>query len=341
MTTDKPVRVAIDAMGGDHAPGEIVKGAIAAAKELGVEILLVGDKAAIENVLTGLDISGLSVRVIEATQTIADGEDPAFAVMRKPDSSIALATRLVKEGDADAVVSAGSTGAVMVAAMQYLHTMPGIERPMAGGAFLSLSPRTVVLDLGANVGIQPYHLVDFAVAGSVYAKAFLGIDNPTVGLLNVGSEEGKGNELAKEAYPLLRQCGVNFIGNVEGMDIPLGRANVIVTDGFIGNILVKFCEGLGRTAGKWLTNELKDKLDDAELKNISQKLYSMLSPAEVMGGGPLWGVNGVSAIAHGASKAEQIVGTIRQAKQAVDSGFVDTLRAELAQARATISRETE
>jgi len=325
----KLVRVAVDAMGGDYAPDEIVKGAIQAAKELGVEIILVGNKTQVETELNKSDIANLPIRMVEASETIEDGEQPALAVLRKPNSSVAIATRLVKEGEADAMVSAGSTGATMVSAFQYLGTLPGIERPMAGGAFLGLAPNTVVLDLGANVGCQPYHLVSFAVAGSVFAKSFLGIDKPTVGLLNVGTEEGKGNDLAKEAYSLLKSSGLNFIGNVEGMDIPTGKVNVVVCDGFIGNILVKFCEGLGQTVSHWLSQELKEKLPSANLESITNRLYRLMSPAVAMGGGPLWGVDGVACVAHGSSQASQIVGTIKQAKLAVETGFVDTLRAEL------------
>jgi len=333
------IKIAVDAMGGDFAPGEIVKGSVQAARELGVDIILVGVKSDIEAELAKIDTANLPIRLVEASEIIKDGEEPAFAVIRKPNSSVALATKLVKNGEADAMISAGSTGASMVAALQYLGTLSGIERPMAGGAFLQLAPKTVTLDLGANVGCQPYHLVDFAVAGSVFAKTFLGIDNPTVGLLNVGAEEGKGDELAKKAYPLLKKSGLNFIGNVEGMDIPGGKANVIVCDGFVGNILVKFCEGLGRIVSQWLTQELKGNLNPSDVEKVSSKLYGLMSPAEVMGGGPLWGVDGVVAVAHGSSRAPQIVGTIKQAKLAVESGFVDTLRTELEKAQARISSE--
>jgi glycerol-3-phosphate acyltransferase PlsX len=328
-------------MGGDFAPAEIVKGAVAAAKELDVAIILVGVKEAVAAELAKLDTANWPIRLVEATQVITDGEEPAFAVMRKPNSSVALAARLVKGGEADATVSAGSTGAVMVAAFQHLGTLPGIDRPMAGGAFVGLAPKTVVLDLGANVGCQPYHLVNFAVAGSVFARTFMGVENPTVGLLNVGAEEGKGNELVKEAYPLFKKSGVNFIGNVEGMDIAFGRANVIVCDGFVGNILVKFCEGLGRVVSDWLTQELKSSLAQADLEKTTSKLYRLMSPGIAMGGGPLWGVNGVTCIAHGASRAPQIVGTIRQAKIAVEGGFVPTLRAELEKAQARLSGKTQ
>jgi glycerol-3-phosphate acyltransferase PlsX len=324
----KLVRVAVDAMGGDFAPGEIVSGAVRAARDLGVEVILVGPHTEIEKELKQTDSAKLPVRLVDASEVLADGEPPAIAVMRKPNSSMAVAARLVRDGEADAVISAGSTGALMVCALQYLGTLPGIERPVAGGPFLGLGPGTVVLDLGANVGCLPYQMVNFAVAGSVYAKSFLGIENPTIGLLNVGAEEGKGDDFAKEAYSLLKKSGLNFIGNVEGMDIVSGKANVIVCDGFVGNILLKFCEGLGRAVKHWLAGELNN-LAPADVENITNKLYRLMSPGVAMGGGPLWGVNGVAAIAHGASRAPQIAGTIKQAKLAVETGFVDTLRAEL------------
>lgn len=328
-SSPKQLRISVDAMGGDHAPAEIVKGAVDSARELPVDIILAGRKQDIECELSKHDISNLNVQIVEAEDVIKDGQEAAFEVFRRPNNSVSIASSLVKKGDADAVVSAGNTGAFMVAAMQQLGTLPGIDRPMVGGAFLGLAPKTVVLDLGAVVGAQPYHMVNFATAGTVYVRSFMGIENPTVGLLNVGSEEGKGNELAKESYPLLQKSGLNFIGNVEGMDIAQGKANVIVCDGFVGNILVKFCEGLGQSIREWIKNELKQDMPQDKLEDISGRLYRLMSPATVMGGGPMWGVNGVACVAHGSSKAPQIIGTIRQAKQAIDSGFVDTLRIEL------------
>jgi glycerol-3-phosphate acyltransferase PlsX len=335
----KLIKIAVDAMGGDYAPREIVSGSVQAVRDLGVEIALVGIKADVEAELAKLDTAGLPIHLVEVTETIKDGEEPAFAVMRKPNSSVAVAAKMVKQGKADAMVSAGSTGASMVSALQYIGTLPGIERPVVGGAFLQLSPNCVVLDLGANVGCQPYQLVNVAVVGVIYAKSFLSIDNPTVGLLNVGAEEGKGNEQAKEAYSLLKKSRLNFIGNVEGMDIPRGKANVIVCDGFVGNILVKFCEGLGRLISRWLTQELRDSLNAKDAEKLASKLYGLMSPGVVMGGGPLLGVDGVAAVAHGSSQALQIVGTIKQAKLAVESGFVNTLRTELKQVQARISSE--
>jgi phosphate acyltransferase len=333
----KTVKIAVDIMGGDYAPDEIVKGSVQAAKELGVEIILVGTKPALETSAAMFSSAGLPVQQVEATEMIKDGEEPAFAVMRKPNSSVAMAAKLVKSGGADAMVSAGSTGACMVAAMQHVGTLPGIERPMAGGAFLGLAPKTVILDLGANVGCQPYHLVDFAVAGTVFVRTFMGVDNPTVGLLNVGAEEGKGNDQAKEAFGLLKNSGLNFIGNVEGTDIPSGKANVIVCDGFVGNVMVKLCESLGRAITNWLNSELKDSLNKTDLEKLTSKLYRLLSPGVAMGGGPMWGVDGVVSIAHGSSRAPQIAGTIKQTKLAVESGFVNQLKTELKQVKDKMS----
>ena len=325
----KRLRIAVDAMGGDHAPAEIVKGAVEAARELPMDIILSGRKGDIERELGRSDTSDLNISIVEAEDVIKDGQEAAFEVFRRPNNSVSVAASQVKDGKADAVVSAGNTGAFMVAAMQQLGTLPGIDRPMVGGAFLGLAPQTVVLDLGAVVGAQPYHMVNFATAGTVYARSFMNIDNPTVGLLNVGAEEGKGNDLAKESYPLLQKSGLNFIGNVEGMDIVQGKANVIVCDGFVGNILVKFCEGLGQGIRDWMKNELKQEMPQDKLEDVIGRLYRLMSPATAMGGGPMWGVNGVACVAHGSSKAAQIIGTIRQARQAIDSGFVDKLRNEL------------
>lgn len=326
---DRQLRIAVDAMGGDYAPGEIVRGAVQAARDLGLEIILVGLRADIEKELSDIDLTHLPVRLVEASEVIKDGEDPIMAALRKTDSSVAVATRLVKEGEADAVVSAGSTAAAAVCAMRYLGTIPGVERPFLGGAFLRLAPDTVVLDLGVNVGCQPSHLLSFAAAGIVYTKIFHGVDNPSVGLLNVGAEEGKGNEQVKEAYSLLKNSGLNFIGNVEGIDIPSGKANVIVCDGFIGNIMLKFSEGIGEAVCRWLGQELKDKLSPADLGNTISELHKLVS-ASTERGGLLWGIDGVVGITHGSSQAPQILGTIQCLKEALDSDFVGKLRTEIA-----------
>lgn len=340
VNTDKTTQpiIAVDAMGGDYAPEEIVKGAVRASEEIGVKIILVGIKAAVEKELAKFS-TGDSISIVDAPDTIEDGEEPAFAVLRKKNNSIAVATRLVKEGKADAVVSAGSTGACMVCALQFLGTLPGIERPIAGGAFLGFAPNTIVMDLGANVGVKPYQLLNFGVAGSIYARIFNGIDNPTVGLLNVGAEEGKGNEQAKNAYTLLKNSGLNFIGNVEGMDIATGKANVIVCDGFVGNIIIKYSEGLAYILNRWIEKEMKDSLSEDKLQAITQKLFRSMSSAYALGGGPLIGVNGVASIAHGSSRADQIVGTIKNTKTALENGFVEKLKTGLEKAQAAFPTE--
>jgi glycerol-3-phosphate acyltransferase PlsX len=327
-TTDRPLRISVDAMGGDHAPAEIVKGAVQAARELGVEIFLVGIKDKIENELKQHDTKGLSINIIEAKDVIADGEQAAYSVMKKPESSVVIAAKMVKEGKVDGMVSAGSTGAVMVAALYYVGTIKGVERPMACGPIIGFAPKTVVIDLGANVGCQAYQMVEFAIAGSVYAQTQFGIENPTIGLLNVGAEEGKGPDISKEAYALLKKSGLNFAGNVEGMDIPRGTVNVVVCDGFVGNVIVKLSEGLGRIISQWLLKEIGDKMNQEELQKVANKLYKMVSPGAIMGGGPLWGVDGVVSVAHGASKAEQITRTIKTTKYAIDIDFVNKLKSE-------------
>lgn len=331
------IRIAVDAMGGDYAPGEVVRGAVQAARDLNVEVILVGPEAEVERELNAYATAELPIRIVDAPEVIKDGEHPIIAVMSKPGSSVAVAAQLVKSGEADGMVSAGSTGACMVAGMKYLGALPGIDRPMAGGPFLQLSPETSVFDMGVNVNPQPQDYVNFAVAGCVFSKCFLGIENPTVGLLNVGSEQGKGNQMAKEAYPLLEKSGLNFIGNVEGMDIPMGKANVIVCDGFVGNILLKFCEGLGSVVADWLRQELRETVPQAELEEVATKLNRKMSPGALLGGAPLWGIDGLVLIAHGNSMAPQIVGTIKEAKGCVEMGFVALLKDELQKAQELIS----
>jgi phosphate acyltransferase len=339
--TGKRIRISVDAMGGDFAPAEVVKGAVQAAREADIAITLVGIQDKVEIELKQLDTSGLTINVVHAPDVIVDGEQAAFAVMRKPNSSMVVAAKLVKEGKVDGAVSAGSTGGVMVSALQYVGALPGIERPVACGPFLGLASKTVILDLGANVGCQPYHFVEFAIAGSVYARTQLGIENPTIGLLSVGAEEGKGNDQTKEAYPLLKKSGLNFVGNVEGMDIVFGKVNVVVCDGFVGNIIMKFSEGIGRAIGPWLAKELGGKLSADDIKAVSTKLYRILSPAEVMGGGPLWGVDGYVSIMHGASKAPQIAATIKNTKTAIESDFVPILKKELEAMRQKLNPDSK
>ena len=332
MTSDinrKPVRVAIDAMGGDYAPQEIVKGAVQAVEQDGIELILVGSEDAIHKELEQYDVSALPVRVVNASEVVHDGESPVAALRQKPDASVLVAMRLAKEGQADAVVSMGHTGAVMVSAMEILGKLEGIKRPSAGSFLGGFAPNTVVFDLGSNADCKPRDLVNFAVIGSVVARKLLHISNPTIALLSNGSEEGKGNKLAKETYQLLKQSSINFIGNVEGNDILQGKANVIVCDGFTGNILLKFCEGLGNSTIEWLKARLGKHLAQKEIDAIGNDLFALTHIADVNGGTMIYGIDGVVWVGHGRSKAPEVAEAIHQVKSAVEANFLGELRSEL------------
>jgi glycerol-3-phosphate acyltransferase PlsX len=325
----KTLKIAVDAMGGDYAPGEVIKGVVAAAKEPGVEIILVGPSAILHTELAKYDASQLPIRCVNADEFVKEGEPPALVLRQKRNASVIAATKLVKSGDADAVVSAGPTGAVVASALTILGNAEGMERPVVGGPMLGFSPNTVIMDFGGNVDCKPYHLLNFAIVGCVYAQKLLNIPNPTVALLSVGSEEGKGNELVKESWPLFKKSGLNFIGNVEGNDIVAGKANVVVCDGFVGNTLLKFLEGLGVAMDKWLETNLNGKLSDIEIDKLRYDLLARTVGADIMGGAPLLGVNGVAMVMHGRSQALQFTRAIGQAKVVVESGLVDTVNSEL------------
>lgn len=329
----KPVRVAVDAMGGDYAPREIVKGAVQSARKDGLQIILVGSEGAIQRELRGYDIPGLPISVVKASEQIQEGESPVDALRQKPDASILVATQLVKTREADAVLSMGSTGAVMVGAIEILGKLEGIKRPSAGGFLCGFAPNTVVFDMGPNADCKPRDLMSFAVIGSVIARRMLHISNPTVALLSNGAEEGKGNKLVKEAYRFFKKSNLNFIGNVEGNDIPAGKANVVVCDGFTGNILFKFCEGLGDSTIEWLRITLDKRLPKEEIDAISNDLFALTHIADVSGGGMIYGVNGVVWIGHGRARAPEVTKSIHQVKLVVEANLLEEIRAELGKLR--------
>ncbi|MCK9356407.1 MAG: phosphate acyltransferase PlsX [Dehalococcoidia bacterium] len=324
------VRVAVDAMGGDFAPGEIVKGAVMAARQGDVAVTLVGQQDAMAAALRNEGAPPDLLECVHAPDVIREGEAPALAIRHKKLSSIVVGTKLVKDGKADAFVSAGSSGAVAAAAATYLGMLEGMERPTIGGGFSSFAPNIVIMDLGANVDSKAHQLLSFAIAGTVYSRTVYGIARPSVGLLSTGSEEGKGNEAVKEAYGLLKKSGLNFIGNIEGSDILTGKANVVVCDGFVGNVLLKFYEGIGDHARVWLLGKypaVKGLVGWAFDRVLPIKKLSYEGEEE--GSGLLWGVNGVVRIAHGACKAEHIVHGINAARKAVQVDIVGNLRREL------------
>jgi glycerol-3-phosphate acyltransferase PlsX len=329
------VRVAVDAMGGDYAPEEIVKGAVLAARKDDVEIFLVGNVTILEKELAKYKLSnGSSINLVEASDIIKENESPVDVVRRKPNCSVAVAAKMVKSGEADALLSAGSTAAAAISAIQFMGMVDGVYRPALVGSMGSFAPNTVMVDLGANVDCKPHQFLAFAIAGSVYAKRFLNISDPKIALLSTGSEESKGNDAVREAYSLLKHSGLNFIGNIEGSDILSGKANVIVCDGFVGNVLLKFYESIGGYAQVWTEQKLKKY---PPLRALARLLFKSLFPAtkisretEKQGGGILWGVDGVVKIAHGASRAPNIANAIESAKEAVKAGVVESLKSELA-----------
>ena len=329
----KRVRVAVDAMGGDHAPAEVVRGAVQAARSEGVEIVLVGPEERLRTELATHDAANLSLHIYHTEQFVTDGELPAAALRKKPRASVAVAARLVQEGRAEAAVSMGHTGASMIAAHWILGSIEGIDRPVGGGIPFALAPQTVVLDLGANVDCNPHQFVQFAVLGAAYARCLLKLDNPTVALLSIGSEEGKGNRQSQEAYQLLKKSGLNFIGNVEGWDLLSGRANVIVCDGFVGNILLKFGEGLSVALARWLRERLASLLPSTGIQRLTDELQEMMEIEKRIGGGPLLGVKGVMVVGHGRSRASGVEKAIGQAKLAVEGQLIETIEEELAKIR--------
>ena len=322
-------RVVVDAMGGDHAPGEIVRGAIDAAAE-GVDVVLVGDRSQIVPILEQFDAD---LPIVHADEVIEMHEDPARAVRQKKDSSIMVAARLVKEGDAEAVISAGSTGAALAAAAFVIGRLKGVSRPAIASVFPS---REVVLDVGANLEVRPLNLAQFGVMGSAVAKVFLDIEEPGVGLLNIGEEAGKGRELEKEAYVLLAETeGINFVGNVEGRDLGRNRADVFVTDGFTGNVLLKTGEGTSRAMFRYLLEAMQPEKYQAALAELMpafMELRQMIDP-ESTGGAHLVGTKGVVVIAHGASSHRAIANAVVMASEGAEHGLVELIAEGIGRAR--------
>lgn len=323
------MRIALDAMGGDHAPAETVAGAVAAAREYHLEVALVGRTAAIEAELAKHDTNGLSLPIIEAPDLIEMDEHPANAARRKPNSSINVALRQVKEGHAAAMISAGNSGAVMAAALFVLGRIPGIERPAIGAVLPTPDRHVLLIDAGANTDPKPAQLVQFGQMGAIFMEKVRGVKNPRVGLLANGEEATKGNELIQATHPLLAASGVNFIGNIEGKDLPAGVADVVVTDGYTGNVALKLTEGvatmlLGMIRTE-LTANLFSKLLAAGLRPAFNRVRARLDYREV-GGAPLLGVNGVVVIAHGRSDARAITSAIRASKEAAEGGTVEAIR---------------
>ena len=324
------VRVAVDVMGGDFAPVETIKGAIMALDSTDAELVLVGDPEAIEPELAKYDIAGRPIAVVPSEGKIGDDEHPIQAMRHKPRASVVVATQLVKEGEADAIVSMGSTGAAMASAVLALGLMEGLERPCLGGPFLGLAPNTVLVDIGSNLDCRPGLLLSFGALGVVFARTYMGIENPRVGLLSVGAEAAKGNRQVQESYQLFRDSHLNFVGNVEGMDFFTNKADVIICDGFVGNILIKFTEGMGGALAAYLNENLSQVLDPEAVRKVASDLWETTNRPRTVGGGPLFGVNGAVILGHGSCRAEGVAGAVRIAVRYVRVGLEDIMRDELA-----------
>ncbi len=320
------MQIAVDAMGGDFAPDEIVAGACRAAREMAATLMLVGSPDAIESCMGEHGPQADNIRIVAATDVIGMGESPRAALRGRDDSSVARAVALVADGTAQAVVSAGNSGAFMALSAMRLGTVPGVKRPAIAVTLPSPAGKRVLLDAGANADCKPEHLRDFGLMGAVYAQYALNIDNPRVGVLNIGAERGKGNELTKATYELLEATDLNFVGNVEPGDIYGDGCDVVVCDGFVGNVVLKTSEGVAGVLLSEIRSVVKQSL---MLKLISpiwrtalRRIMAEFDYSEY-GGALLLGVNGVSVVGHGCSDAHAIRNAIRFAAHAVESRVVE------------------
>jgi len=317
------MHIAVDAMGGDFAPREIVRGAVEAAKALpGLDkITLVGDEAAIRQEYAACGTIPGIMDILHATEVVGMEESPANAIRRKKDNSISRAVDLVKKGDADAMISAGNTGAVVVAATLKLRTLPGINRPAIATVMPTPTKPFVLIDAGANTDCSARLMLEFAVMGHIYAQKILGCSNPRIGLMSVGTEESKGNEITKEAFRLISESKLNFYGNIEGHDLYEGHVDVAVCDGFVGNVILKTSESVAHAVGHWIKQEFSRSpvrvLGALLLTRALRDMKKRIDP-DLSGGAPLLGVNGVCIISHGASSAFAIYHAIRVARDSVN-----------------------
>ncbi len=338
------VRVALDAMGGDKAPGEVILGAIQAAREYSMGVYLVGREYAIRAELAKHDTRGLDLPIVHTDEVIEMDEHPAAAVRKKKNASMTLALQLVRDGSALGAVSAGNSGAMMAASLFTLKRIEGVDRPALGTVFPTRDGVSFVLDVGANTDCKPEYLQQFALMGSIYMERIFSIASPRVGLLANGEEETKGNELVLQTHQLLKAhaetLGINFIGNVEGREIPAGGADVVVCDGFVGNVVLKLSEGLAETLLGMLrtqmTSSLPNKLAAAVLQPGLRKVFRRMDYAEY-GGVPLLGINGSAIVAHGRSNAKAIKNALRVARQTAETKVVEAIAGGLSKLQAESS----
>jgi len=325
------MNVAVDAMGGDHAPGLVVQGAVDAVAELGINIILVGHRKRVAEALGGRP-AGSRISFHHCEEVVGMEESPLKALRKKKDASIRVAFDLVKSGRADAVISAGNSGATLAAAVMTLGRMKGVDRPAIAGILPTEKGPVVLIDVGANVDCRPSHLFQFGVMADAFASSCLGINHPTVGLLSIGEEEGKGNEQVRLAHELFFKSDLNYVGNVEGRDILSGRVRIIVCDGFVGNVVLKLTEGTVAAMGQVIERELKGSFFGRTAlmlgRNAIYKFIRRLDYEE-HGGAPLLGINGVGMICHGGSSAKAIKNAINIAVQYVNNRVLEKMTLQL------------
>lgn len=339
--------IVLDAMGSDTYPGPEIEAAVTAAEMFGEEVILVGSEALIKDRLAAANPRNLPVRLVDAPDVLEMHDKPVEAARKKPRNSMAVGLELVKTGQARAFISAGNTGGVMFNALRTLGRLKGVQRPALTARFPVKGGQCVVLDIGANADCRPEFLLQFAVMGSAYAERALGKSNPRVGLISNGEEGGKGNQLTKDTYPLLEASGLNFIGNLEGKELFGGMADVAVTDGFTGNVLLKSSEAVAKlltdTLKQELMSSLVTKIGAALARPAFKTLRRLLDPGEV-GAAPLLGIDGLVFVAHGRSDARALVNAIREARALADSNLLDATRSaiqdRLAQLESTPTNET-
>ncbi|PRX27452.1 phosphate:acyl-[acyl carrier protein] acyltransferase [Orenia metallireducens] len=327
------MKIIIDAMGGDHAPDEIVKGAVEASQEIDSKLILVGIETEVQKELAKYTYDKDKIEICHASEVIGMNESPAKALRQKKDSSIVVGSKMLKEGIGDAFVSAGSTGAVMASSLLKTGRIKGIKRPAIATVFPTLEEETLLLDMGANVDSKPEHLVQHALMGQIYAKNLLDKQNPTVGLLSIGEEEKKGNELTIETHKLLKEMdNINFVGNVEGRDIFTGEYDVILCEGFVGNVVLKTTEGLASALFKIIKREITatflGKIGGLLLKPAFKRVAKKMDYTEY-GGAPLLGIDGITIISHGSSNAKAIKNAIKNAEKGIKADLINLIKANI------------
>lgn len=330
------IRIAVDAMGGDHAPAAAVDGAVAAARHLAIQIALVGSTPALEAALAPhADWRQLGLSIVEAPDVVGMADPPAATLRRRPRASIRVAADLVARHDAAALFSAGNTGATVMAAHAAFGMIPGVDRPALATIIPTRQRPAVLLDSGANLECRPHHLLQFAIMGSVYARLALGVERPRVGLLSIGEEETKGNELTRDAHQLLKTAALNFIGNVEGREIYSGSADVIVCDGFTGNVVLKTSEGLVDAVEALLGDELQGTFSSQVGYLLSRRAFRRFRRRvdySEFGGAPLLGVAGLAIVGHGRSSTKAVRNAVAMAHRFASSDFIPRVEQEIAAA---------